>query len=55
MQVPRSFYHSIIILPMLGIGFYPDLTLQLWNQKAQEIVSLSLWNSKFVNFSFLFV
>jgi hypothetical protein len=26
---------------MLGIGFYPDLTLQLWSEKTQEIVSLT--------------
>jgi hypothetical protein len=31
---------------MLGIGFYPDLTLQLWNQKAQELVFLSSGNEK---------
>jgi NAD(P)H-quinone oxidoreductase subunit 4 len=27
-----------LVLPMLGIGFYPDITLQLWNEKTKEIV-----------------
>jgi NAD(P)H-quinone oxidoreductase subunit 4 len=38
---PREVFIILsLLLPMLGIGFYPDLTLQLWTQKAKEIVSL---------------
>jgi len=42
---PREVFIILsLLIPMLGIGFYPDLTLQLWNQKALEIVSLSSKN-----------
>jgi NAD(P)H-quinone oxidoreductase subunit 4 len=33
-----------LLLPMVGIGFYPDFTLQLWAQKAHDIVSFPLQN-----------
>ena len=39
---PREVFITLsLLLPMLGIGFYPDLTLQLWNQKAKELTHLS--------------
>lgn len=44
---PREVFIILsLLIPMLGIGFYPDLTIQLWNQKAQELVSLSSGNEK---------
>jgi NAD(P)H-quinone oxidoreductase subunit 4 len=44
---PREVFIILsLLIPMLGIGFYPDLTLQLWNQKAKEIVSLPSGNDK---------
>jgi NAD(P)H-quinone oxidoreductase subunit 4 len=39
---PREVFIILsLLIPMLGIGFYPDLTLQLWSEKTQEIVSLT--------------
>lgn len=44
---PREVFIILsLLLPMLGIGFYPDLTLQLWTQKAQDIVSLTSGTQK---------
>jgi NAD(P)H-quinone oxidoreductase subunit 4 len=44
---PREVFIILsLLIPMLGIGFYPDLTIQLWNQKAQELVFLSSENEK---------
>lgn len=45
---PREVFITIsLLLPMLGIGFYPDFTLQLWDQKAKEIISFSYSNDSF--------
>ena len=39
---PREVFIIVsLLLPMLGIGFYPDFTLQLWEEKTQAISSFS--------------
>jgi NAD(P)H-quinone oxidoreductase subunit 4 len=35
-----------LLLPILGIGFYPDFSLQLWKEKTQEIFSLAPTNQQ---------
>jgi len=50
---PREVFIILsLLIPMLGIGFYPDLTLQLWSEKTQEIVSLTSPQSPITLISF---
>jgi NAD(P)H-quinone oxidoreductase subunit 4 len=44
---PREVFIILsLLIPMLGIGFYPDFTLQLWEEKTKEILSTSSPNQQ---------
>ena len=37
---PREiFIITSLLLPVLGIGLYPDLTLPLWSEKVKSVVN----------------